>query len=486
MSSSIYTFSFAPNWMQLTNEISQLDRFDASWTAIEKREGQTLKQLKSIATVRSVGASTRIEGSKMTDDEVQVLINNLAISKLEERDQQEVAGYFETLELIAESFRDIEITESNLKHLHNTLMKHSEKDAWHKGNYKQHSNVVEAANSDGTKHVVFKTTEPGIATEEAMSKLIAWYKSDNQTLPLIKAAVFVYDFLSIHPFQDGNGRLSRLLGTLLLLRHGYSWVQYVSFEHEIENRKSAYYKILMQCQRQRPGEDVYPWVLFFLDCMKNIQIQLMAKLEVQTKSGKLSVREKKIYSFVENHPGSKSGEIAEKLNIPLPTVKRILTEMVKNKMLSMHGAGAATNYSIEGTATIKKDLIIRLTNAERSKEFVLKNQNSFLEIKSILLTPLFEWTDPNEWGSQLTKNGLYIQVTCVSGTSLTVKAPPIFINPSLYHFRPTIILSQPINIPADIWEKVPYKKDYPIQVIIELLGVVDKFDFDVMLVYDEG
>jgi hypothetical protein len=115
MTSSIYTFFFAPNWMQLANEISQLDRFDASWTAIEKREGQTLKQLKSIATVRSVGASTRIEGSKMTDDEVEVLINNLAISKLEERDQQEVAGYFETLELIAESFRDIEITESNLK-----------------------------------------------------------------------------------------------------------------------------------------------------------------------------------------------------------------------------------------------------------------------------------------------------------------------------------------------------------------------------------
>ncbi len=486
MPSSIYTFSFAPNWMQLTNEISQLDRFDASWTTIEKREGQTLKQLKSIATVRSVGASTRIEGSKMTDDEVQVLINNLAVSKLEERDQQEVAGYFETLELIAESFRDIEITESNLKHLHNTLMKHNEKDAWHKGNYKQHSNIIEATNPDGSKHIIFKTTEPGIATEDAMSNLIAWYKSDTQTLPLIKASIFVYDFLSIHPFQDGNGRLSRLLGTLLLLKHGYSWVQYVSFEHEIENRKSEYYKILMQCQRQRPGEDVYPWVLFFLDCMKNIQIQLIEKLEVQTKSGKLSLREKKIYSFIENHPGSKSGEIAEKLSIPSPTVKRILTDMVKNKMLAMHGAGAGTNYSIEGTATIKKDLVIRLTNAERRKEFVLKNQNSFIEIKSILLTPLFEWADPNEWGSQLTKNGLYIQVTCVSSTSLTVKAPPIFINPSLYHFRPTIILSQPINIPADMWEKVPYKKDYPIQVTIELIGTADKFDFDVMLVYDEA
>ncbi len=486
MPNTIHTFSFAPNWMQLTNEISQIDRFDASWATIEKREGQTLKQLKSIATVRSVGASTRIEGSKMTDDEVAVLINNLSISKLEERDQQEVAGYFETMELIAESFRDIEINETNLKHLHNTLMKYSEKDAWHKGNYKQHSNVVEAENVDGSKQVIFKTTEPGIATNDTMSNLLAWYKSDKQTLPLIKAAVFIYDFLSIHPFQDGNGRLSRLLGTLLLLKHGYSWVQYVSFEHEIESRKSEYYRILMQCQRQRPGEDVYPWVMFFLDCLKNIQSQLMAKLEVLAKSGTLSAREKKIYSFIENHPGSKSGEIAEKLNVPQPTVKRLLTEMVKNKLLIMHGAGAGTNYSIEGTASIKKNLGMRFTNDERKKDFVLVNQSSFIEIKNILLTPLFEWSHPDEWGKQLTNNGLYIQVTCISGTFLTVKAPPIFINPSLYHFRPTITLSQPINIPKDLWEKVPYKKDYPMQVSIELLGTANKFDFDVMLVYDEG
>ena len=193
-----------------------------------------------------------------------------------------------------------------------------------------------------------------------------------------------------------------------------------------------------------------------------------------------------IYFFIENYPGSKSGEIAEKLDVPQPTVKRLLTEMVKNKLLVMHGAGAGTNYSIKGTGAIKKDLGIRLTNAERKKEFVLTNQSSFIEIKNILLTPLFDWSHPDEWGKQLTKSGLYIQVTCISGTSVTVKGPPIFINPSLYHFRPTIILSQSINIPSDMWEKVPYKKDYPMQVTVELMGNADKFDFDVMLVYDEG
>lgn len=487
MSSSIYTFSFDPSWMQLTNEISQLDRFDASWTAIEKREGQTLKQLKSISTVRSVGASTRIEGSKMTDDEVEVLIKNLSISKLEERDQQEVAGYFATMELIAESFRDIEITENNLKHLHNILMKHSEKDAWHKGNYKQHNNVVEASNPDGSKYVVFKTTEPGLATEDAMSKLIAWYKSDTQTLPLIKAAIFIYDFLSIHPFQDGNGRLSRLLGTLLLLKHGYSWVQYVSFEHEIESRKSEYYKILMQCQRQRPGEDVYPWVMFFLDCMKNIQSQLNTKLEVQTKNGALSQREKKIYFFIENHPGSKSGEIAEKLNIPLPTVKRILSDMVKNKMLAIYGAGAGTHYSIEATASVKKDAAMRFTNTERKKEITLVNQGSFIEIKKIILRPLFAWSHPDEWSAQLVKNGLMIAITCINSNGVNVSqsyAISSFISP--YHYQPVILLSEYIKIPNSLWGKTTYKKEYPIQVTIELIGSSDTFDFDVMVVYDEA
>jgi len=115
MGTQIYTFQLAPDW-KLINQLSLIDRFGGSWAgfggswaAIERREGQTLKQLKSIATVRSIGASTRIEGSKMTDDEVETLIRNLEIAKLEERDQQEVAGYFEALDLISESFRDIEI-----------------------------------------------------------------------------------------------------------------------------------------------------------------------------------------------------------------------------------------------------------------------------------------------------------------------------------------------------------------------------------------
>jgi Fic family protein len=342
---TIYTFSLELT-MKLINEISKVDRFDASWQQIEKREGQTLKHLKAIATVKSVGASTRIEGSKMTDEEVKVLIEKLKVSKLEERDEQEVAGYFEALDTISDSYKDVDVSEGNIKNLHNILMQHSEKDEWHKGNYKQVSNAVEATYLDVRKQIVFKTTEPGLPTEEAMGKLIDWYHTDHETLPVVKVALFVYDFLSIHPFQDGNGRLSRLLATLLLLKQNYTWIQFVSFEHEIETRKAEYYNVLMQTQKQRPGEKVNDWMIFFLDCLLNIQTNLMNKLASPAHSiAILSAKEKNILAFIENHPGTKSGIIADKLNVPLSTVKKMLTLMVEKKLVVKHGIGAGTNYT---------------------------------------------------------------------------------------------------------------------------------------------
>lgn len=326
--------------------ISQIDRFDASWTTIEKRERQSLKQLKSIATVRSVGASTRIEGSNMSDKEVDVLLKHLDRTKIADRDSQEVVGYFDTLDLISESYADIPVTESSIKHLHNILMKYSEKDAWHRGAYKQHSNTVEARLPDGSRQIIFQTSEAGFPTQDAMRQLINWYKTDRETHPLVKCALFSYEFVSIHPFQDGNGRMSRLLTTLLLLRHGYKWVQYVSFEHEIENRKLEYYRVLRSCQSQRPQENVSEWLRFFFESLENIQKQLMTKLEHKGMENQLSPREKSILTYIGNNAGCKSGEVSKKLDIPGPTVKRILSELTKKKLIEKHGQGPGTNYTI--------------------------------------------------------------------------------------------------------------------------------------------
>ncbi len=344
MVNKVHNFILNLDW-NLLRIVSKIDRFDASWTTIEKKEQQSLKQLKNIATVRSVGASTRIEGSKMSDEEVKVLLDKIDITKIEDRDAQEVVGYFEVLDLISENHEEIEISESNLKNLHNILLKHSEKDQWHKGNYKQHSNAVEATLPDGTKQIIFQTTNAGYETEDAMRALISWYNNDNETHPLVKSAIFSYEFVSIHPFQDGNGRLSRLLATLLLLKNGYNWIQYVSLEHEIESNKSEYYLVLRKCQAERPNENVSQWINFFFDALQNIQEQLMKKLEVKGIQTKLSPKEKSILIFIENNAGTKSGNIAEKLNIPNPTVKRILTKMVNQNLIEKFGIGAGTNYA---------------------------------------------------------------------------------------------------------------------------------------------
>jgi len=331
--------------MKILSEIAKIDRFDAAWTNFEKREGVSLKQLKTIATVQSVGASTRIEGSRMTDDEVEVLIKRIEISAFEERDQQEVAGYFETLDTISEHFASIEITENQVMGLHSLLMKYGDKDVWHRGKFKQVSNSVEANLADGSKQVIFKTSEPGLRTQDDMIRLIKWYHTDQETVPLIKVAVFVYEFLSIHPFQDGNGRLSRLLGSLLLLKNGYSWIQFISFENEIENRKSAYYKVLMDTQRNRPGENITEWLRFFLSCLSHIQNNLMLKLDQRKMdNAAANQRERKILFFIENHPGSRSGEISSKLDIPLPTAKKTLAELVEKKLLYKEGVGRGTAY----------------------------------------------------------------------------------------------------------------------------------------------
>ena len=345
MNNRVHTFSLNLDW-PVVNAISRIDRFDASWLAIQQREGQSLRQLKHIATVRSVGSSTRIEGSKMSDKEVEALIENLDISKLKDRDSQEVAGYHNLLDLISVSNGEIEIKENEIKNLHNLLLKYSDKDAWHRGEYKQMSNAVEAANLDGTKQIIFQTTDPGFPTEDSMRRLIEWFNQDKETHPLVKASVFTYEFLSIHPFQDGNGRLSRLLTTLLMLKNGYSWIQYVSFEHEIENNKEEYYRNLMECQQRRPNEDVSLWVVFFLSSLENVFEKLNKKLEIKGAISQLSPKEKSVWVLIQERPGIRSGEIATKLEIPQPTIKRILKKLLSRQIIKKFGVGPGTNYSV--------------------------------------------------------------------------------------------------------------------------------------------
>lgn len=472
---------------ELINKLSAIDRFSGEWSNIERREGiHTLKQLKSIATVQSVGASTRIEGSKLTNDEIQVLLfENLKIDTIEERDEQEVVGYFQALDTISESFTDIRVSEGDVKNLHKILMKHSEKDEWHRGEYKQHPNSVDAHYPDGRTVTIFKTTKPGQDTEDSMRALFEWYQNDKSTPAIIKVAVFVYEFLSIHPFQDGNGRLSRLLGTLLLLKKGYPWIQFVSFEHEIENRKTDYYKVLMDCQQNRPGENVDTWLDFFLSCLSSIQDKLMQKLETQQSQNTLNPREKKIVQFIEAYPGVKSGEIASKLNIPLPSVKRILSEMIAERIISKNGTGTGTNYTAERSVKVKSDLLMKFSSDETEKVFELFNKHAFVEIKKIILTPKFEWKVTDEWAKYLSLQNptITIEGRTMSGSLYSqVYAVQAFNSP--FYYQPVFEIHNRLQIPTTLFNEILKENEYPVDVKIKLSWEGEDFSFDVQLVYD--
>lgn len=346
MKENVYNFDLSLNWKVL-RVISQIDRFDASWSSIEKIEGKSLKQLKTVATIQSVGASTRIEGSKLNDDEVEELLNELDISKIEDRDSQEVVGYFNVLDLIGESYSNMDVSERDIKGLHNLLLKYSKKDEWHRGDYKQHTNAVQASFPDGTQQIIFRTTEPGFPTEIAMKSLVDWFKDEKEVHPLIVCAVFIYEFLSIHPFQDGNGRLSRLLTTMVLLQFGYKWIEYVSFEHEIEKNKKSYYRVLRSCQAQRPNEEVTEWIDFFLESLLSLQRKLERKLELSGMDSELSPQEKEVLTYISTNPGCKSGAIVKELGLSKATTKRIINVLTAKKMVEKYGRGAGVNYALK-------------------------------------------------------------------------------------------------------------------------------------------
>ncbi len=346
-------FDFATT-QKLIKLIGQIDSFKGRWQAVEGRENIYLKELRRIATIQSIGSSTRIEGATLTDEEVKELLANIKVTKLTSRDSQEVMGYYDTLEIIYNGYDNIPLTENSIKSLHSALLKYSTKDERHKGNYKNLSNQVVAKYPGGIEKTIFRTTEPHLVGKE-MEELLLW---TNQTLesedihPLIAIGTFVYDFLSIHPFQDGNGRLSRLLTTLLLLRSDYPFIQYVSFENIIEERKSDYYRALMEGQKNRysDNERIDAWLLFFFDCLVTLTQRLDIKYNsFKSKGGYLNDRQKKIVEFIKaSGQPVKVSDVARALpEFSVNTIRKDLLYLRDEKAIIPIGVGRGTAYVVE-------------------------------------------------------------------------------------------------------------------------------------------
>ncbi len=337
---------------EILSVIAEIDEFKGAWRALGTLAPDRLSALRRVATIESIGSSTRIEGSKLSDREVERLLRNLEIKSFATRDEQEVAGYAEVMELLFRAFDDIPITENHIKQLHRDLLIHSEKDAWHRGNYKTSSNSVAAFNEDGKQIGVVLETAAPFDTPLRMAELVAWLKAEREQKrlhPLLLIAAFTVVFLEVHPFQDGNGRLSRILTTLLLLQAGYAYVPYSSLESVIEQSKEGYYLALRQTQGsiRTAAPDWQPWLVFFLRALQQQMKRLAKKVEreriVLSDLPDLSLR---VLDFVRDHGRVSIGDMIKLTGASRNTLKQQLRVLVEKQHLVMHGGGRTTWYAL--------------------------------------------------------------------------------------------------------------------------------------------
>jgi len=337
---------------ELLSLLSEIDEFKGAWRSLGNLAPERLNALRRVATIESIGSSTRIEGSKLTDREVEQLLSKLEIKKFDSRDEQEVAGYAEVMETVFHAFTDIPITENHLKQLHRDLLRYSVKDERHRGEYKTLPNNVGAFDQEGKMiGVVFETATP-FDTPRRMAELLTWLKDTRELRrmhPLLIAAVFIVNFLEIHPFQDGNGRLSRILSTLLLLQAGYVYVPYSSLESVIENSKEAYYLALRQTQTTLHNESPnwQPWLMFLMRALQQQKRHLAIKVERERKAlTELSELAVKILDYVRDHGRVTTRDMVRETGASPNTLKATFSNLVEKRLLVRHGGGRSTWYGL--------------------------------------------------------------------------------------------------------------------------------------------
>ncbi len=332
--------------------IGEIDEFKGSWRSLSRISPERLAALEKVATIESIGSSTRIEGASLTDKEVEDLLSGLAVRTFKSRDEEEVQGYADLMNTIFTNWQQIPFTENEIKYLHGILLKHSQKDENHKGKYKTQVNNVEAFDENGKNlGIVFKTASP-FDTPFRMTELVGWTAEElerNEIHPLLVIGAFCVQFLAIHPFKDGNGRLSRGITTLLLLKTGYVYVPYSSMESVIEKNKEGYYLALRRTQTsfEKEAVDWDSWLMFFLQLLQKQKANLNEKIEREKiLQGSLPALSIQILELVRQHGSLKSSEIERLTKESKSTLRLRLNELVNEKQLLRHGKGRSTFYAI--------------------------------------------------------------------------------------------------------------------------------------------
>lgn len=326
--------------------VAQIHEYKGRQELYLKQQPAQLDRLIELAVVQSTEASNEIEGIRTTNTRLKQLCADKTTPH--NRDEEEIIGYRDVLNTIHESYEYIPIRANVLLQLHRDLYKYSEKSIG--GSFKNTQNYISATDSKGKSFILFTPLAP-YETPEAIEKICESYNRliDTQEVdPLILIPTLIHDFLCIHPFNDGNGRMSRLLTTLLLYKSGYVIGRYISLESKIAKNKVLYYYALSQCQQgwYEGAEDPSPFIKYLLRTVLAAYRDFEERLEII--SGKLSA-----YDMVKTAALNKLGKFTKADIMELcPTVGRAsvenaLKKLVEEGTLQRHGSGRATFYTIK-------------------------------------------------------------------------------------------------------------------------------------------
>lgn len=334
---------------EIISKLGHIDELKGRWIAGAQLSPQVLGRLKRSVLITSTGASTRIEGSELSDEDVEKLMRGIDIQKFTNRDKQEVRGYYELLENVFDSWKKLSFNESAIKHFHQELLKYAEKDETHRGEYKKQENKVHMVDSAGTSLAVLFNTTEAWRTPKEMQELVEWTQEalrEKKYHPLLVVGNFLVEFLAIHPFQDGNGRLSRVLTNLLMLKGGYVYMPYVSHEKLVEDNKPEYYIALRKTQKtlEARRDNIMPWLDFFFTMLikqSEMAIELLSKENIDKL---LTKKQMAVWEYLQKVGDARPGEIAKHTNIAQPTVRQALGKLMRLKRIERIGQGRTTAY----------------------------------------------------------------------------------------------------------------------------------------------
>ena len=333
----------------LWSRIVQIEQLKGEWIAGAQLNPHVLGRLKKSVLVTSTGASTRIEGARLSDDDIEKMMRGMSLQKFTDRDQQEVKGYYELLQNVFNSWKTISFSENSIKHFHQELLKYVEKDESHRGEYKKRENKVHMIDEVGKSVGVLFDTTSAYLTPKEMQELIEWTQSsfkEKKYHVLLVTGNFLVEFLNIHPFQDGNGRLSRIVTNLLLLKSGYLYVPYISHEKLVEDNKADYYLALRNSQKtfKKDKETIIPWLDFFLSVFLKQSEMAGGLLSKENIEKILSVKQLAVWQYLQSVDEASPGEISKKTKVARPTINQAVDKLLRLKKIERIGFGRGTRY----------------------------------------------------------------------------------------------------------------------------------------------